>query len=478
MPTSLCNTAGVSTPVTMQVPVGFKALVKTMRWLVLAAVTLCVLVAGSTSPRANMIRDAEIEAGLETLVQPLALAAGYAPGEITVRVVINPKYNAFVAGKRTIYVHSGLILQADDVLEFLGVMAHEIGHIKAGHVPRLDEAQQQASGAAALATIAAMAIAAGGSGDAAAGVLIGGSDRANRVFLSSVRRNESVADEIGLALMDKAALSSVGLRNVMQRMARQRALPESRQSIYYSTHPASAERLQALQDHVNLSPHSANAPSSDMTRLYARMISKMFAWTENPQRVLNKNGGTNARADDRRYALAIASYRQGDLRSALDHMEYLLSAYPDDPFFHEFHGDILFALARPGDAAAAPVVKKERVKVDFTTDIASKALIESIAPVMDDFKIENLLEVLPQIIMHVQTFKNLTGLQKKNMIVAMLRHLVDITDGPGDDELWDPIVKRLLPGMVDMLVKVDQGKLKLNTNPCKSVLGIFSCCRP
>ena len=123
-------------------------------------------------------------------------------------------------------------------------------------------------------------------------------------------------------------------------------------------------------------------------------------------------------------------------------------------------------------------VKKERVKIDFTVDIASKALIESIAPVMDDFKIENLLEVLPQIIQHVQTFKNLTGLQKKNMIVSMLRHLVDITDGPGDDELWDPIIKRLLPGMVDMLVKVDQGKLKLNTNPCRSVLGIFSCCRP
>ena len=129
-------------------------------------------------------------------------------------------------------------------------------------------------------------------------------------------------------------------------------------------------------------------------------------------------------------------------------------------------------------AAAVAETVKERVKVDFTVDIASKALIESIAPVMDDFKIENLLEVLPQIIKHVQTFKNLTGTQKKNMIVSMLRHLVDITDGPGDDELWDPIIKRLLPGMVDMLVKVDQGKLKLNTNPCRSVLGIFSCCRP
>ncbi len=353
MPISPFTAAGVSTPVTMQVPAGFEAPVKMMRRLVVAALMLCVLVAGSTSLRANLIRDAEIEAGLEALVQPLALAAGYGLGEITVRVVINPQYNAFVAGKRTIYVHSGLLLQADDALEFLGVMAHEIGHIKAGHVPRLDEAQQQASGAAALATIAAMAIAAGGSGDAAAGVLIGGSDRANRVFLSSVRRNESVADEIGLALMDKAALSSVGLRNVMQRMARQRALPESRQSTYYSTHPASAERLQALQDHVNLSPHSANLPSSDVMQLYARMVSKLFAWTENPQRVLNKNGGLDASPDNRRYALAIASYRQGDLRSALGHIEYLLSAHPEDPFFHEFHGDILFALARPDAAAAA-----------------------------------------------------------------------------------------------------------------------------
>jgi hypothetical protein len=140
----------------------------------------------------------------------------------------------------------------------------------------------------------------------------------------------------------------------------------------------------------------------------------------------------------------------------------------------------------PVEPAAEPVVetstevvaKKERKQVDFTSDIASKALIESIAPLMDDFKIENIVEVLPEIIRHVQTFKNLTGSQKKNMIVSMLKHLVDITDGPGDDELWDPIIKRLLPGMVDMLVKVDQGKLRLNTSPCRSVLGIFSCCRP
>ena len=49
-----------------------------------------------------MIRDSEIEAGLEALIAPMAAAAGFAPGEIAVRVVLDPDYNAFVAGKRVI----------------------------------------------------------------------------------------------------------------------------------------------------------------------------------------------------------------------------------------------------------------------------------------------------------------------------------------------------------------------------------------
>ena len=52
---------------------------------------------------------------------------------------------------------------------------------------------------------------------------------------------------------------------------------------------------------------------------------------------------------------------------------------------------------------AVPGPPSERKKVDFTTDIASKALIESIAPIMEDFKIENLIEVLPEIISQVQS---------------------------------------------------------------------------
>ena len=114
----------------------------------------------ATNATAGMIRDTEIEAGLTRLAAPIT-AAGYAPNAVKLRVIIDPSYNAFVAGKMTIYIHSGLLTEARSGEEILGVIAHELGHLKAGHVPRRDEALREASGAGALATIAALALAAG-----------------------------------------------------------------------------------------------------------------------------------------------------------------------------------------------------------------------------------------------------------------------------------------------------------------------------
>ena len=317
-----------------------------------AMLAMLAMLAG-TPASAGMIRDTEIEAGLADLFGPLESAAGYTPGSVGTRMILDPSYNAFVAARRMIYMHSGLIVEAQSSLEVIGVLAHELGHIKEGHVQRIDDDLQQASGAAALATVAAIAVAAGGGGDAAAGVLIGGNDHAARGFLASRRRAESIADEISLRLLEENGLSAVGLRDLMQRMNRQRSLPESRQSPYYATHPGAADRLQTFQDHMNTSLHSDKPAPPTAEALFARIKAKMIAWTEAPQRVKSMAAETAPNAMVADYMLAIADYRRGDLRAALARMELLISDYPHDPYFHEFHGDILFALARPGDAAAA-----------------------------------------------------------------------------------------------------------------------------
>ena len=304
------------------------------------------------SALAGLIRDTELETGLQTLAAPLMRAAGYTPDAISIRIVIDSSYNAFVAGERVIYIHSGLLLNAQSAEEILGVIAHELGHLKAGHVPRRDEALRDAGTAGTLAALAALALAAGGApSDAAVGVMVGGTDQAKRKMLRSFRYDEAVADELGLDYLNKAGISSAGLEQMMRRMAAQRPLPESRQSQYYQTHPDSAQRLAVYQDHARQDGHKSAPLSAGDTNLMNRLVAKLRAYSEPAQSVLRQTAKTDSA--DAIYSHAIAQYRRGDLAAAITLMDQLCAAHPADPFYHEFRGDILLSMANAEAAAAA-----------------------------------------------------------------------------------------------------------------------------
>ena len=182
------------------------SLLRKLAWISLFLITT------AQSALAGLIRDTELETGLLNLAAPLMRAAGYTPDAISIRIIIDSSYNAFVAGERVIYIHSGLLLNAQSPEEILGVIAHELGHLKAGHVPRRGETLRDAGTARTLAAIAALALAAGGApNDAAVGVMVGGADQAKRKMLRSFRYDEAVADELGLEFLDKAGITSAGL---------------------------------------------------------------------------------------------------------------------------------------------------------------------------------------------------------------------------------------------------------------------------
>lgn len=121
-------------------------------------------------------------------------------------------------------------------------------------------------------------------------------------------------------------------------------------------------------------------------------------------------------------------------------------------------------------------VGEKKVK-KFVADIESKALMDAISE-MEDFSIEKLMKVLPKLMVHVENYKNLNGQEKRGMVINMVKHIIDNTDGPGDDEYWDPILKRLVPGIIDTLVEVDKGKLKLKKKSglLKLIKKLNCCC--
>ena len=316
------------------------------------ALCLLLFVSISKTTAAGLIRDTELETGIQDLAAPLVKAAGYAPNSVDFRIILNINYNAFVAGEQVIYLNSGLLLKAQSAEEILGVIAHELGHLKAGHVPRRDETLRDASRAGTLAAIAAIALTAGGvPNDAAMGLVIGGNDQAKRKMLRSFRYDEAVADELGLNYLNKAGITSAGLVQMMRRMAAQRALPENRQSQYYQTHPGTAQRLLIYEDHTKQTSHQTADLLLVKQQLMNRLVNKLRAYSDPAQAILSENDDFDD--PNRQYGHAIAHYRRGDLESAYQLMDTLSRAVPTDPFYHEFMGDILLSMAKPDAAATA-----------------------------------------------------------------------------------------------------------------------------
>ena len=311
---------------------------------------------------AGLIRDTEVETVFQDAVQLMAEEAGF-PDGIQIRIIVDPTYNAFVVGGKTIYIHTGLLFSARSAEEILGVIAHEIGHLASGHAPLRQEAVNDANLATALTAIASAAVAAAGSAEAAVGIAIGGTDRAKRQYLSTSRKDEAVADQWALRLLDKAGISSYGLTDFMRRQASQRLLPQGRQSEYYTTHPGAKERLATFIEHTEQTLEERALSQSEHQSL-ARAVLKLAAYTQPPSPTKNAEfqldwtsssfNPTKIVPDETSltYARAIALFRRGALDEANKLMSELLNKSNSDAWLAEFAGDIDMSAGRPFQAAA------------------------------------------------------------------------------------------------------------------------------
>src|SRR5580698_1757399 len=86
----------------------------------------------------SILRDTETEEMLRNYETPLANAAGLNPVP-RVWLIGDPEINAFASygdPGENIFIFSGILLWLRKPNELIGVMAHETGHIAAGHLSR------------------------------------------------------------------------------------------------------------------------------------------------------------------------------------------------------------------------------------------------------------------------------------------------------------------------------------------------------
>ncbi len=239
-----------------------------------------------------LIRDTEIENLLNDYARPIFKAAGLGSGRVAVRIVNNENFNAFVVDGRSVYIHTGALMQAQRPNEVIGVLAHEAGHIAGGHMAALRARISQDQTRALIAQILGLGLmvaggVAGGDsgrdlGGAGQSVLSGGNELIMRGLTAERRSQESAADQAGLSYLNATGQSGQGMLTTFERFAGQELFSDQNRDPFARTHPVATDRLARLRQLVETSPNYGVTDSPALQLRHDMMRAKLSGLYREP----------------------------------------------------------------------------------------------------------------------------------------------------------------------------------------------------
>ncbi|MCA2552930.1 MAG: M48 family metalloprotease [Microcystis sp. M04BS1] len=185
------------------------------------------------SGKIKLSKDAKINQYVQEIGQRLAATSDRPDLPYTFQVVRDNSINAFATMGGFVYLHTGLIKTADNEAELASVIAHEIGHIVGRH-----SITQLRNTALAQGLLSAAGL------DTKTWVQLGVNLTYN---LPNSRKDELEADRLGLNNLAEAGYAPTAMISFMGKLAQQGgSIPA-----ILSTHPATGDRILALQKQLN-----------------------------------------------------------------------------------------------------------------------------------------------------------------------------------------------------------------------------------
>lgn len=295
-----------------------------------------LVLAASECTALSLVRDAESEAVITQIAKPIFSASGLSP-KIDINIIQDEQINAFVLDGKNIFIHTGLISFNNDPSTIAGVIAHECGHIKDGHVIRQSDMSNSLGKASVLGVIMGIAGAVSGQPELGAATIMGTNEAATRNMIGYILTQEHEADIEASASMKKLNIPNTGLIKLLHKLDH-----DSRLSGYNEipsglrTHPLARERIDFLSRHPTYdSSKPAALLTPDMMHKFAMVSAKIYAFTHSYGATMSKySGGT----DPEVYAQSVALFRAHKLPAALAKLNQLLKAHPSNPYLHELKG--------------------------------------------------------------------------------------------------------------------------------------------
>jgi predicted Zn-dependent protease len=299
----------------------------------------------------NCVRDAEIESILREYMTPIFEVAGLKPSEVYLELIQDPTLNAFVANGQRIHVNTGIIMEIDKPETLKGILAHETGHITLGHATTRAGAASAANGVSLISMGLGVLAMAAGHPDAGVALLGSAPEFGALTFFKYTRVEESAADQAALNYLDMTHQSPAGFVDFFEKFRYEELMSVVKQDPYFQAHPISSERIQqvrprAIQIEARSQPQSARA-----IHQLAIMKAKLIGYIGPPNRVYNKYPMTDM-SEPAQYARAFAAYRATDIKNATTKTQKLIDDHPDNPYYYELMGQILFESAKVEESIA------------------------------------------------------------------------------------------------------------------------------
>jgi predicted Zn-dependent protease len=193
----------------------------------------------------------------------------------TIKVIDAGEINAFALPGGFLYVHSGLLLAADEEAELAGVIAHEVAHVAARHAVR----QMTRANWAHIASIPLIFVG-GGVGYAAWSVASIG---VPMTFMKFSREFEEEADYLGLQYMYKAGYDPQSFMTFFEKVqAKEKQKPGTVAKVFAS-HPPIASRIARTQKQIDTKLQSR--PQYVVTKSEFDDVRTRLALIENRHRI-------------------------------------------------------------------------------------------------------------------------------------------------------------------------------------------------
>lgn len=285
----------------------------------------------------SIIRDDEIEDIIAKIIKPVIEKANL-KDKIEIVILNDDNVNAFTAGGNIIFINSGLIKEFPDPRAVQGVIAHEMGHVIAGHVSQKKQYIKTLKKASLITSAIGLigAIAASEHGDVM-GLILAQQHYIQAKMMEYSRQHENEADRIALNLLSKSQQSNEGLIKLLETLIQRERHFENDQ--YILTHPLSENRISHIKNYSKDHIYKIQELDKKITALYERAVIKLKAFTNNNNEVIKQYDGDTI---NEIYARAISLYRSANFKKSIAYIDMLLTQEKQNPYFIELKAQNFF----------------------------------------------------------------------------------------------------------------------------------------